>query len=443
MFPASFQGGLRHRRSGRHRACTLVLAAAAALATSSSQAQPVLSFDQALRTAQERSRQLAAQDAAAAAARDMSIAAGQLPDPVLKAGITNLPLSGPDRLSLTSDSMTMRSIGVMQEFTRNDKRQARAARFDREAEAARAGRRLALANLQRDTALAWLDRHYQERVLEMLARQRDEARLQIDAADAAYRGARGSQADVFEARSALAQVDDRIAQARREVDSARTRLARWVGDVASAPLGGLPAIDSVRLRATDLDAQFAHHPRIALLEKQEDVAQAEAEVSQANRQPDWSVELMFNQRGPTYSNMVSVNVSVPLPWDRANRQDRELAAKRAVVEQLRAEREEATRAQVAEAKVMLQEWQSDRARLRRYDEALLPLAGDRTQASVAAYRGGGGTLASVLEARRNEIDTRIERIRLEMETARLWAQLEFLIPASPGNTATRPEENDR
>ena len=60
--------------------------------------------------------------------------------------------------------MTMRSIGVMQQFTRGDKREARAARFDREAEAAQAGRTYALANLQRETALAWLDRYYQERI---------------------------------------------------------------------------------------------------------------------------------------------------------------------------------------------------------------------------------------------------------------------------------------
>lgn len=76
--------------------------------------------------------------------------------------------------------MTMRSIGVMQEFTRGDKRQARATRFEREAEAAEAGRAVALASLQRDTAAAWLDRHYQERVRAILVAQRDEAGLQIE-----------------------------------------------------------------------------------------------------------------------------------------------------------------------------------------------------------------------------------------------------------------------
>ncbi|MGZ9076472.1 MAG: TolC family protein, partial [Burkholderiaceae bacterium] len=192
-------------------------------------AQP-LSFDQALRMAQDRSRQLVAQDHAAAAAREMAVAAAQLPDPMLTAGINNLPINGPDRFSLTSDFMTMRSVGVVQEFTREDKRTARAARFEREAEVAQANRTQALANLQRDTALAWLDRYYQDRVRNVLVAQRDEARLQGEAADVAYRGARGSQADVFAARTAVAQIEDRIAQADRQIASATTRLARWIGD---------------------------------------------------------------------------------------------------------------------------------------------------------------------------------------------------------------------
>jgi outer membrane protein TolC len=105
----------------------------------------------------------------------------------------------------------MRSVAVMQELTRGDKRDARAARFEREADAAQATRRVALANLQRDTATAWLDRHYEERPHALLLSQADEARLQIAAAAAAYRGGRAMQADVFAARAALAQVEDRCA----------------------------------------------------------------------------------------------------------------------------------------------------------------------------------------------------------------------------------------
>ena len=398
-----------------------------------------LTLDDALRLAQERSRQLPGQDASAAASRDMAVAAGRRPDPVLKTGLFSLPVNGPDRFSFVRDNFTMLSVGVSQELTRSGKLRARASKFEREAEVAEANRELALANIQRDTAMAWLDRHYQERVREVLAMQRDEARLQIDAADAAYRGGRGSQADVFAVRSSVEQIEDRIAQAERQIATATTQLSRWVGTAGAEPLGSPPALDAVRLHAEDLETLLAHHPQILVMVRQEAMAQADAEVARAEKQSDVSVELTYSQRAPAYSNFVSINLSIPLQWDSKNRQDRELAAKLSLVEQIRDEREEATRAHVAEALAMLQEWRSDRERLTRYDASLLPLATERTRASLAGYRGASGSLTAVLEARRGEIDVRLERLRLEMEAARLWAQLNYLVPIGhDASAAIRP-----
>jgi outer membrane protein TolC len=425
----------RRQRGAPFRFIAVLVAACAGLAPGARAAEP-LTLDRALRLAADRSRQIAADASAALAAREMAVAAGQLPDPVLKAGIVNLPVDTAERFSLTRDFMTMRSIGVMQEFTRDAKRKARAARFEGEAQTAEASRTLALANLQRDTAIAWLDRYYQERLRNLLASQRDEARLQIEAADAAYRGGRGSPADVVAARAAVEQVEDRTAQVERQIASAKTMLARWVGaEPAALPLAAAPALDDVRLRPSDLEAQLAHHPEIAVMVKKEELAAAEADIARADKQSDWSVELMVSQRGPAFSNMASINLSVPLQWDQAQRQDRELAAKLASVEQMRAEREEATRVHVAEALAMYQEWQSDRERLGRYERSLMPLAQERTRAALAAYRGGSGALGAVLEARRGEIDTGIERLRLEMEMARVWAQLHYLNPVGHEATA--------
>lgn len=416
----------------------LVLALGSVLSARAQSASEPLTLEQAVRTAQARSRQVAAQDAATTSARELAVAAGQLPDPVLKAGINSLPINGPDRFSLTSDFMTMRTVGVMQELTRSDKRRARAERMEREADVAEANRWLVLANLQRDTALAWFDRYYQERMRDALAVQRDEARLQIDAADVAYRGGRGPQADVFAARSAVAQIEDRIAQTERQVANAKTQLARWVGDAAAEPLAVLPNTDKAAMDIASLETVLAHHPQIAVMARQEEMALADVAVARANKHSDWSAEVMYSLRGPAYSNLVSINLSVPLQWDQKNRQDREVAARLAVAEQMRAQREEASREHVAEARMMLQEWQSDRERLTRYDSSLIPLSTERTRAALAAYRGGSGPLASVLEARRMEIDTRMERLRLEMDTARLWAQLNYLVPAGHGVVTPGP-----
>src|SRR5207248_2219650 len=43
-------------------------------------------------------------------------------------------------------------------------------------------------------------------------------------------------------------------------------------------------------------------------------------------------------------------------------------------------------------------------------------------------QGGKTTIADLLLARRNETEVRMQAVQLETETARLWAQLNFLVP---------------
>jgi outer membrane protein TolC len=230
-------------------------------------------------------------------------------------------------------------------------------------------------------------------------------------------------------------LDDRASELSRKVRAAKIALARWLGDGAEAPLAGHPLIDAIRLDPTTLEADLIHHPELAVLARKEDVAAAEVRVAQANKKADWSVELMYSQRGSAYSNMISVGVSVPLQWDRKNRQDREVASKLAMLDQARAEREDMLRAHTAEIRAMIAEWESDRERSARYQRELLPLASERTQATLGAYRGAKASITDVLLARRNETDVRMQALQLEMDTARLWAQLNFLVPES--DVATR------
>jgi outer membrane protein TolC len=397
-----------------------------------------LSLAEAVQIATTQSRRIAAAQHQTQAAREMAAAAAQRPDPVLKLGVNNLPIDGTDRLSLTADFMTMRSVAVMQELTHADKRAARAARAEREVDAAIVAQRQALAQLQRDTALAWLERSSRQQLRELLLAQMREAELQVQAAQALVASGKASVADVLAARGQLEQVRDSVAMAERDIAVAGAQLARWVGAAAQRVNDTRPALDLPHWAAsTELETHLAQHPQIEAAVRQEALALADIGVAQAEREADWSVELMFSQRGPAYSNMVSLNVSVPLQWRREQRQDRELASRHAMAARSAAERDDMERAHLAEVRAMLEEWRSHEARLKRFDANLLPLAEQRSAAALAAYRGGGGNLAGVLEARRAEIDLRIERTRIETELARLWAQLTYLIP-NPDTTRSAP-----
>ena len=411
---------------------TLALAMLLCLALPNEQAAAAsagLTLVEAQQRALERSRTLPTQDAAIAAARELAVAAGRLPDPVLRAGIDNLPVSGSDRFNIGSDFMTMRRIGVMQELTASDKRRLRAAQLERTADKASAEKEVAIARVERETAQAWIDLYFAKQMADLVHQQVSQAQLDLEAAEAAYRAGKGSQGDVFAARGRIGAAQDKVSEFDTRVRTAQSTLARWTGpDVDVAP-ESLPSIDQVRLDPESIDSQLAHHPEIAVLDRQEEIARTGVQLAEANRHPDWSVEVSLQHRGQGYSNMLSVGVSVPLQWDRKNRQDRELAAKIMQADQVRDEREEMLRTHAAEVRVMLDEWRSGRERLARYKRELEPLALEQSAAVLAAYRGGKAALAEVLASRRNELEVRLQALQLAAETAKRWAQLNFLYPS--------------
>lgn len=388
-----------------------------------------LSLDEARQLAEARAPQITASHAQADAARNMAVAAGQLPDPVLKLGVNNLPVSGEAGWSLTREGMTMRSVALMQEFTRSAKREARSKRALSEAGVAEANEHLARLAVRRDAALAWLDLAWFDSMREQLEQQVGELTMQQQAASSAFRAGRDTQAELVASQLAIGRGQDQLSAMQRDVAMARARLSRFIGADAerpvAAPESSAAPVDWPTARVL---AALDQHPSQELASRRIAFADADAAVARENRKPDVAVELMYSQRGPGYDNMVSVNLSMPLPWDRARRQDRELGASLARVDQASAEREDAARDYRAALLEAQAAWQANRQRLARYDDSLIPLAGQQVDAALAAYRAGTAPLARVLEARRMLIDTRMERQRAGLEVARSRVQLEFLDP---------------
>jgi outer membrane protein TolC len=388
-----------------------------------------LTLQEAVGLAVGRSQQLAANNASIAASREMAAAAGELPDPVLKLGVENLPVNGPDRLSLSRDFMTMRRIGLSQELPGAQKRQLRSERFDREADRTFAERQLTVANIERDTAIAWIERYYTEQMRDLVLRQIQETKLQVQTAQSGYGNGRNSQADVLTAQAALVMLEDRLTQVDRQGRNASWTLARWVGDAAKRPISDTaPEWQASRLDEGPLEDHIQYHPDLLMAKAQVEAAKTDARLAQANKKADWSVEAMYSQRGSAYSNMVSIGVSIPLQWDQKNRQDREVAAKLARVDEAQAKFEELLLHHEVELRNLLNDWRTGKARVARYRDELIPLYKQRADASLTAYRAGKSDLAATLTARREEVDARMQAVTVEMETARAWAQVNFLIP---------------
>ena len=176
---------------------------------------------------------------------------------------------------------------------------------------------------------------------------------------------------------------------------------------------------------------IAAHPLLAVLRQDTVLAEVDLKLATRSKTPDWSLEVAYQQRGPAYSNMVSIGVNIPLPLFPQQRQDRGIAASQAQLAQTETLLQDALRQHQAELRSNFEEWRSLRRRAQSLQRALVPLVDDRITQTLASYAGGNSTLAQVLEARRAAVDARMQVVLLERDTARAWAKVNFQFIESP------------
>lgn len=407
------------------RRSTCALALFAFLGVPSALAQTPLSLDEALDMAERDAPMLAARAAAERVAELQVAPAGELPDPELLIGVDNLPVTGSDAGSLTADFMTMRRIGVMQAFPRRAKREARTERAQAEVDRARTELTVERLSVREAVAKAWIAASLGERRVALLESLRPRLDAQVIAADAALTAGRGTAADGLAARAQRSVLEDRLAQAERELIEARAELERWLPDAAQRPLADAPDFGTLDSERAGFVANVARHRGLLGFDAEQRAAEAELALALAEKRPDWALEVSYGKRGPEFSDMLSVGVRIDLPIFASRRQDPKIAAQRAQLERIEAEREAARREHVAQLRAAFAIWRIARDRVNRYEGELLPLAEDRAEAAIAAYRGGRGELATSLTALSDLIEQRLAATERLAELGQAWASLRY------------------
>ena len=393
-----------------------------------------LTFDAALQIATRSSPEIAQQSANVEAARSTSIAAGRLPDPKLLFGVEDLPVTGPNKWSLTQDDFTMRKIGLMQDIPNGAKRTAQSAAASAAIGTAEAQRRVIILSVRRDTAIAWLDRYYLERRVVLLDELEQENQLFAQAVQAQFAAGRGMPADVVEPKQEAAEIADRRDELAAQIAKSKAVLKRWVGAAADEPLTGEPpplTVDSEHLRG-----HVHEHPDLAAFVPMTQMAQAEVHEAEAEKRPDWGVELSYGRRGPAFSDMVSLQFTLDLPLFPKTRQDPQIQAKRQALARVESERDSMLRDHTQELEADLAEYEVTTRQLARLRDVHIRLAREKVDDQFASYRSGKGDLTAVLAARRELIDQRLKEVELDSKRAEAAAKLYYFY--GPGALEIEP-----
>lgn len=378
-----------------------------------------LSFSDAVAQASVEGPTIEAGEARVEAAQRERRAAGRLPDPQLVLAYDNVPITGPDRLRLGRDEMTMSRIGIMQEMPSGAERGAQRAVAEARIARADAGLEVAQLEARLGAANAWIRLYYAERRVAVLARLTREARASAEAARARLAAGVTGVDDALAAEVEAARVEDRAEEARAAVVSARADLRRWIGEAADEPLAETAptfAIDPAFLRE-----HLRHHPELAAFGAERAAAEAELRSARAGRWPDWSWEVSYGRRAPELEDMASVEVRVGLPV--FGRQAPVIASGRANVDRVAAERAAAEREHLAMIETSLAEYEAASTNLTRARDTRLPRARQRADAAVAAYGAGSSTIAALILARGQALQAEMDVLDLEERVASLGAAL--------------------
>jgi cobalt-zinc-cadmium efflux system outer membrane protein len=375
-----------------------------------------LSLESALSLAVQRSETARGARAGQLSAAQAARAAGRLPDPTLNVGIENLPVTGPDRLITTADSMTMKRIGISQEWLSSGKRAARSAAAEAAVQRESVQVETTLAETRLQTALAYVDAFYAGEALKLTTLMEHHAHEELEAARGRLASATSASQEVLALTAALGTTEDESAQVRQEQSAALVTLQRYTG-VRSDDL--LPPPD---MQAPTEEKYVAAHPSVLALTRDVEVARRQAAVTASERNPNWTWGVSYGQR-TGYSDMVSFGVSIPLPLSPSERQDRDTAAKLALADKAEAELAEATRAAVAEYRTLASDSHRLQERIERYRVTVLTPAGQRISAATAAYASNQSSLVTVFEARHAEVDVQRKLLSLRRDLMRAKLQM--------------------
>lgn len=354
-----------------------------------------LTFDAALEKAVADAPLIKAKALEADATRSARIAAGQLPDPKLALGIASFPISGPLAFAPQRDNFTWVNVGVSQDIPNLAKRHAQRGRAEADIGVAEAEASVAARSVKVQTAIGWINLAYAERRLAALDDILGRLVRVVRASPGAVASGASRPAQVLAGREAIARLQDRRDELLAGIGRARAELTRWTG-VAGPEIAGAipdPNVDPARLRAA-----LPQHPTLVLAAAAVFQADANLRIAEAERRPDFGVDLSYQRRDPRFGDYVSAGVKLGLPLFTKHRQEPLIAARAADAGGARAAADATLRTLTADLDAGLADHIMHHDQWLRARQVLQPLAEQRVTLETGSYGAGRATLTDIADA---------------------------------------------
>ena len=361
-----------------------------------------------------------------AALKERSIVAEQLPDPMLRIGLNNYPLESG---SFSTEGMTNAMVGVRQEFPPGKTRaisarqlQTMSAELAQNADAR--GRDVLAA-----ARSGWLESYYWDRAHALVSESRPFFDDLATITRSWYAVGRKNQQDLLRAELELSRLDDRLIEIERRRATSRAALGEWIGNNADRPIAvRLPEWNRVPPLAA-LHSNLLQHPVMKAADAQIDARDAGVDLADQRSKPGWALEAGYSYRegllpdGQPRSDMISVNVTVGLPFFRKKSVDSTLSAALHERSAAQESKQQVLRRLTSQLNAEYARWQDLTRRMSLYEDQILGQTEDQARAALVAYQSDSGDFADVMRGYIDDLNARLDHIRLQVERAQSYAML--------------------
>lgn len=325
------------------------------------------------------------------AAEQRIFPAEALEDPMLEAGMINVPLASSP---FNRDDMTMKMIGLSQRFPFPGKRALRKEVASKEAEASEYGYQETVNRVVRDLKIAYLDLALTLEMTRLVEKNKlileNFTHLAVDH----YEVGMGTQADAFKAQTQVSKMQDELFRLEREQPVVEAELTRALGRHTQV-VALLPEplqIQEVSLNLESLrELALAQRPQLLALQSLAARNKKTVDLAQKEYLPDFDVRLSYGQRDRMLDNtqrpdMVSLTVAINLPVWRSSKIEPRIAESQAMHYQALDLYQVQSNEIAAKLRQQVVTAEQNLKSARLYQTTILPQARLTVESALAAYK---------------------------------------------------------
>jgi outer membrane protein TolC len=429
--------------------------------------QPPLSFEQAIKVAQQNDPWLDGSRHKQQSLAFLSYAANTQADPKVSVAFANLPTDGFD---FSQEGMTQLKVGVSQMFARGDSLNIKNQQLKLQSQQQPLQRQDRKNKVAVTVGSLWLDLYRVQQSIILIEKNRGLFEQLSEVAEASYGSALGKtrQQDIVRAQLELTRLEDKLNQLQQQDDNYQGMLGRWLTtfsvntqrnqtgiDLSTITL---PLIVNKQLPDFELSnhANFNNeqwlteeklasllslHPSVKSIDKKIAATETGIELAEQKYHPQWGVNASYGYRGDdvmgnSRADLFSVGVVFDVPLFTENRQDNEVKSAISQTEAVKTEK-------LLLLRKLMSAFISAKGRFIRlterqalYQKKLLPQIHDQAEVSLTAYTNDDGDFAEVVRARIAELNAEIDYLAINVQKQKIILEINYLFVGSVADQQT-------